>query len=107
MESTFRPLILILLTVPAFLEPLSIVLIPAKLLRSSAVSWIPFESISDPDTAEILYGTSKIDVSLEVAVTTTSSISFAVSSSLSWAIKDILKKKCLKLNLYSFILNQI
>ena len=81
-----------MLTVPAFLEPLSIVLIPAKLLRSSAVSWIPFESISDPDTAEILYGASKIDVSLEVAVTTTSSISFAVSPSLSWAIKDILKK---------------
>ena len=44
---------------------------------------MPFESISDPDTAEILYGTSKIDVSLEVAVTTTSSISLEVSSSLS------------------------
>ena len=43
-----------LLTVPAFLEPLSIVLIPAKLLRSSAESRIPLESTSEPDTAEIL-----------------------------------------------------
>ena len=41
---------------PAFLDPLSIVLIPAKLLKSSAVSWIPFESISIGVTLKYLQG---------------------------------------------------
>ena len=40
----------------------------------------------------MLYGTSKIVVSLDVAVTTTSSMSLAVSSSLSWATKVTLNK---------------
>ena len=54
---------------------------PAKFLNNSPSSRIVLPLISSPDKVDILYGTSRIVVSLEVAVTISSIYSISASAS--------------------------